>query len=115
VVHLWRNQGPEQRSAVSQEIDSTRESVLVARLSGDDEAENVLAAQWRRRFSALVNRAPRAGAELEAVLNDDLRPLLPSPDQEQVFTVTQTIHAGRDAYVSGRDMTIFRGQTINER
>ena len=53
-------------------------------------------------------------AELQDFLQE-IRPLLPDQDQERVITVQQQIHAGRDAYVAGRDMNIFGGQTINER
>ncbi len=115
LVRLWQNEGPEQRSAVSEEIDATRESVLAARDCDDEEAEHKLVAQWHRRLSGLAGKSPRAGAEIETVLNEDLRPLLSSPDQEGILTIQQTIHGGRDAYVVGRDQTIFRGQTINER
>jgi hypothetical protein len=115
LVRLWRHEDPEQVSVVEEEIHATRESVLVAKDRDDDEAERRLAAQWHRRFSALASRTPWAGDEIEATLNQFLRPLLSSPDQEGVTTIQQTISAGRDAYAAGRDMTIFRGQTINER
>jgi NAD(P)-dependent dehydrogenase (short-subunit alcohol dehydrogenase family) len=115
LVRLWRHEDPEQVSAVDEEIQATRESALAAMDLDDDEAERRLAAQWHRRFSALASRAPWVGDEIEATLNKYLRPLLSSPDQEGITTIQQTIVAGRDAYVAGRDQTLFRGQTINDR
>ena len=115
VVRLWRREDPERQSAVSQEVDATRRSVLAARATNDETAEQRLAAQWHRQLSGLAGRSPEASAELQDFLDQEIRPLLPDQDQEHVITVQQQIHAGRDAYVAGRDMNIFGGQTINER
>jgi hypothetical protein len=114
LVRLWRRKDPGETTAISHEIDATRISVLAARDSDDDAAEERLAAQWHRRFSALVGKSPETSAELQDVLDEDLSPLLSSPEQDHIFTVGQHIQAGRDTYVAGRDMTVRRDQTINE-
>jgi hypothetical protein len=116
LVRLWRNENQEQQSAVSREIVATRKQALAAREANDDAAEERLAAQWHRQFSGLIDRSPEASAELEAALEQDIRPLLTDPDQDQVFVTQQQIRAGRDAYVTGAgNVNIFQGQTINER
>jgi len=97
---------------VTEEILETRQRALAAAESQDETAQRRLTAEWHYRFFVLTARSPEKVAELMAVLEQELGPLLSSPDQERVTAVQQTIHAGGDVYAAG---AIFRGQTINDR
>jgi hypothetical protein len=52
-----------------------------------------------------VRRMIRKALEADPGMLADVRSILPGPSAS---TVTQQVRAGRDAYVSGRDMTINR-------
>lgn len=47
----------------------------------------------------------RKALDQDSAMLEDVRSILPEPPAS---TVTQTVQAGRDAYVSGRDMTVNR-------
>jgi|HubBroStandDraft_6_1064221.scaffolds.fasta_scaffold595591_1 hypothetical protein len=55
--------------------------------------------------AAVVRWAMRQALEADATMLEEVRAMLTSA---QGVSVKQSIHAGRDAYVSGRDMTINR-------
>lgn len=110
-VTLWRRVHPERVPAIEAELEEVRGEVLTARQAADQQAEDALAEEWRRKLARLVAADPAIGAEIQQVLDQVWKPLLPESDQVRVQHITQRATASGQGrvYQAGRD------QTINER
>jgi hypothetical protein len=84
----------------------------VAAQAGDDAgAVSALAASWDQRLRKLMETDPDVTAELQAVLEDVLMPVLGPADRRQVANIIMTAsasgegrvyQAGRDQWISGQ-------------
>jgi hypothetical protein len=109
---LWRRTHPERVAAIDGELAEVRGEVLAAREAGDGSAEQDLAAEWalklKRLLSAGESGDPGLRDELERIVDEDLRPLLPPAEQARITQITMTAKAsghGR-VYQAGRDQRI---------
>lgn len=112
VGQLWRRVHPERVAAIDGDLVEVRSEVLAAREGGDGSTEQDLAAEWalklRRLLTAGEGSDPGLRDELQRVLDEELKPLLPPSEQARVTQITMTAHAsghGR-VYQAGRDQRI---------
>ncbi|WP_146778999.1 hypothetical protein [Actinomadura craniellae] len=110
-VKLWRRVYPDRAEAVEAELEEVRGEVLAARRDGDEDAEQELVADWRRRLARLVAADPAVGAEIQQVLDQVWKPLLPANEQPG----TQNVSMNATAKDRGRVYMAGRDQTINEK
>jgi hypothetical protein len=108
---LWRRVFPARVAAVEAELEEVRGEVLAARRAGDRQAEEALAGEWQRRLARLVAADPGIGAEVQRVLDQVWKPLLPPAEQVRVQQVTMQATASGQ----GRVYQAARDQTITER
>ncbi|MEU6973977.1 hypothetical protein ACIRYZ_36525 [Kitasatospora sp. NPDC101155] len=104
---LWGKVHPERAAAVVAELEETRGEVLTARESGDEQAEQELIGDWRRRLARLLREGdPQLADELRRLL-DELAPHLPETGSGSGGT-TVNVNASDNAraYVAGRDLHI---------
>ncbi|MEV4365298.1 hypothetical protein ACWEPL_30035 [Nonomuraea sp. NPDC004186] len=107
-VALWRRFRPDQADAVEIELAEVRTQVLAARCDGDDDTERALAGSWQVRLAQLLRADPALAEELRRVLDEDLTPVLPQAEQEQIASIVMKATAsghGR-VYQAGRDQHI---------
>lgn len=107
-VGLWRRVHPERVPAVEAELEEVRGEVLAARQAGDQEAEDALAGEWRRRLARLVAADPGVGTELQQLLDQVWKPLLGEDERAQLQHISMQATAsghGR-VYQAGRDQSI---------
>lgn len=107
-VGLWRRVHPERIPAVEAELEEVRGEVLAARQAGDQEAEDALAGEWRRRLVRLVAADPGAGAEIGRMLDQVWKPLLGEDERARVqhISIQATVSGHGRVYQAGRDQTI---------
>jgi hypothetical protein len=112
VSQLWRRMHPERVAAIDGELAEVRSEVLAAREAGDESAEQDLVDEWalklRRLLTAGESSDPGMRDELQRVLDEELRPLLPPSEQARVTQITMTAHASGHGriYQAGRDQHI---------
>ncbi|MEC3994465.1 hypothetical protein VSR01_13365 [Actinacidiphila sp. DG2A-62] len=70
VVAIWRGVHPERAESVADELAQTREELLAARSSDDQQTEIELQVEWRGRIRRLLLADPNSAEELRALLND---------------------------------------------
>ncbi|GIH51656.1 hypothetical protein SAMN05421833_12966 [Microbispora rosea] len=108
VVALWQRARPERALAIEAELEETRAEVVTARQSGDRQAEQELVGDWQRKLRRLLAADPQLGDELRRILDQELAPLLPAPEQSRIRDITMTATArghGR-VFQAGRDQHI---------
>ncbi|MER5209364.1 hypothetical protein ABT063_01880 [Streptomyces sp. NPDC002838] len=111
VVELWRRAHPERVPAIEGELAEVREEVLTARNDQNDQAEESLAADWRRRLDRLVRANPELAKELKRLLDEQLAPLLsPQGGPSGPGSRTNIAHTGNNSRViqATGDITIGR-------
>ncbi|MFD7417077.1 hypothetical protein ACFVZ3_02785 [Kitasatospora purpeofusca] len=111
VVSLWQRVHPERADTVRAELGEVRTELLAARAAGDEEAEEGLAVDWRRRLQRLLASDPSLTAELRRIIDEELSPLLPPAPAAAAGPVitmranasgnSTVIQAGHDAHVTG--------------
>ena len=108
VVALWRRARPERALAIEAELEETRAEVVTARQSGDRQAEQELVGDWQRKLRRLLAADPQLGDELRRILDQELAPLLPAPEQSRIRDITMTATASGHGRVfqAGRDQHI---------
>lgn len=109
-VALWRRGNPARADGVADELDATRDDLLAARQTGDDQTEDELREEWTGRVRRLLREEPAVADELRHLLAE-LEPLLP---EAQVVAPTQT-HMTAEATGNGRVYQAGRDQHITER
>ncbi|MEV0259877.1 hypothetical protein AB0I49_00825 [Streptomyces sp. NPDC050617] len=108
VVAWWRRVRPEEAEEVDAALAQVRPRVLAARQAGDTADEEALVSDWRVRLERLVRADQRLAQELRTLLDDELTPALPAPEQSRVESLVMKASAsghGR-VYQAGRDQHI---------
>ncbi|MFF0430764.1 hypothetical protein ACFYU9_00865 [Streptomyces sp. NPDC004327] len=97
---LWQRVRPDRAPAVSAELESSREDLVRARATGDQETEAEVRAEWQGRIRRLLAAHPELAEDLRTLLADV------SPGAPAVPQVTQHATAsGRSrVYQAGRDL-----------
>ena len=109
MVALWRRFQPARAEAVGDELDATREDLLLARQSGDTDVEGELTAEWQGRVRRLLTAQPEVADELRRILAE-----LTAQVPEQPSAVGET-RMRAEASGSGRVYQAGRDQHITER
>ncbi|WP_260859541.1 hypothetical protein [Streptomyces cupreus] len=105
VVALWRRFQPARAEAVSDELEATREDLLLARESGDTETEAELTAEWQARVRRLLLAQPEVAAELRRIL-DELEPHRPQQQTTVDVRLRAEVSGSGRVYQAGRDQHI---------
>ncbi len=108
IGQLWRRVHPERVAAIDGELAEVRGEVLAAREAGDGNAEQDLSADWARKLQRLLAADPGLRDELQRLLDQELRPLLPAAEQTRITQITMTAEASGQGrvYQAGRDQHI---------
>ncbi|MFI6706149.1 hypothetical protein ACIBF7_06955 [Nonomuraea sp. NPDC050478] len=108
VAALWRRVHPERALAIEAELEETRAEAVVAHQSGDRQAEQELVGDWQRKLRRLLAADPLLGDELRRILDQELAPLLPAPEQSRIrdITMTATAYGHGQVFQAGRDQHI---------
>ncbi|WP_455362479.1 hypothetical protein [Streptomyces sp. SYSU K21746] len=104
MVALWRRFQPGRADGIGDELDATRDDVLLARESGDEESEAELAAEWQGRLRRLLAAQPEVAVELRRIL-DELAPARPEERPAGIQLRAEASGSGR-VYQAGRDQHI---------
>lgn len=106
VVALWQRFQPARAESVGDELETTREDLLLAREAGDEESEAELAAEWQGRLRRLLLARPEVADELRRLLAE-LTPQLPQ-QQPLIGEIQLRAEASGSArvYQAGRDQHI---------
>ncbi len=108
VVELWRRVQPERVPTVEAELIDTHRAVVAARRAGDAEVEEEWAEVWRSKLRVLLRTHPGLAADLQRLVDEELRPALPPAEQTRIGQVEMKASAtgsGR-VYQAGRDQHI---------
>ncbi|MFI7410327.1 hypothetical protein ACIBU0_16855 [Streptomyces sp. NPDC049627] len=108
VVALWQRFQPARAESVGDELEATREDLLLAREAGDEASEAELAAEWQGRLRRLLLARPEVAEELRRLLAE-LTPQLPQQP------LIGEIHLRAEASGSARVYQAGRDQHITER
>ncbi len=73
IAALWRKPHPERVPAIEADLEEVRVEVLTARKAADQQTEEELAVEWRRRLGRLVAADPELAEELRRIV-DRLNP-----------------------------------------
>ncbi|MFC4493269.1 hypothetical protein ACFPA8_03860 [Streptomyces ovatisporus] len=103
IAALWRRVRPERADGVASELGATREDLLAAQSSGDEDAVQELQAEWRSRVRRLLREQPEVADELRRLLDG-----IAAEADTATVTVTQHATASGQArvYQAGRDQHI---------
>ncbi|MDK1472597.1 hypothetical protein QNO07_04000 [Streptomyces sp. 549] len=110
-VGLWRRVHPERTRAIEDELEEVRAELLAARAAGQSDVEEGLAEDWQRRLRRLLRDDPNLRDELQRVLDEEWRPMLPADAQDRLTTITMNATASGRArvYQAGGNQTIHEG------
>ncbi|WP_181764078.1 hypothetical protein [Streptomyces albidus (ex Kaewkla and Franco 2022)] len=102
VANVWRRVHPERADAVTAELAATREDLLAAETSGDEEVAQELQAEWAGRIRRLLMAQPEVAEELRRLLNE----LAPGAAPTQTVMQHATASGQARVYQAGRDQHI---------
>lgn len=111
IARLWRRASPKRAQTIAAELEKTHTEAVAAQRGGDAGAVGALAEGWDQRLRKLMEADPDVTAELQAVLEDVLMPVLGPADRQQVASIIMTAsasgegrvyQAGRDQWISGQ-------------
>ncbi|MER5830691.1 hypothetical protein ABT116_07605 [Streptomyces sp. NPDC002130] len=108
LVSLWQRFQPDRAEAVGGELEATREDLLLARRTGDDDTESELTAEWQARVRRLLVARPEVADELRRILAE----LSPQPPEAQSVV---EVRLRAEVSGSGRVYQAGRDQNITER
>lgn len=108
LVAWWRRVRPEQADEVDSALAEARPQILAARESDNAVAEEVLVSDWQVRLQRLLLAEPRLADELRRLLDEEITPVLPAPEQARAGSVAMTATASKKGrvYMAGRDQHI---------
>ncbi|QKV93217.1 hypothetical protein HUT19_16830 [Streptomyces sp. NA02950] len=106
ITRLWQRIQPQRAENISAELTASREDVLVATESDDQEMLNELRAQWEGQLRRLFLAHPAAAGELRRLL-DELSPAdaagRPAIGQHATASGQARVYqAGRDQHITER-------------
>lgn len=100
---LWRRHRPQQAEAVEGELDAAHAELTSAAAAEAGKLQRArLEGRWQGRLERLLEEAAEAAADVRRTT--DLLAGLAAASASQ--SVVQHVTAGRDAYTSGRDLTV---------
>lgn len=103
IAALWRKPHPERVPAIEADLEEVRAEVLTARKAADQQTEEELAVEWRRRLGRLVAADPELAEELRRIVDG----LTPRADEGGAPGVMIARASGRASlFQSGRDMHV---------
>ncbi|MFF1647632.1 hypothetical protein [Streptomyces sp. NPDC058240] len=107
-VALWRRTRPDRAAHIGAELDVLRAQVLAAREADDEDTEQALTGAWRLCFQQVIEADPAFAAELRALLDDHLGPVLPQDERPETGPVVMKAEAHDNAkvFMAGRDQHI---------
>ncbi|MFJ4873344.1 hypothetical protein [Streptomyces sp. NPDC088757] len=100
LVGLWQRVRPDRASAISAELESTREELLRAEEMGDPETQSEIRAEWQGRIRRLLSAHPQLADDLRELLGEAARDESASP----VVTQRATASGHARVYQAGGDM-----------
>ncbi|MGH3309097.1 MAG: hypothetical protein ACRDP3_00650 [Streptomyces sp.] len=103
ITQLWRRIQPHRAEAVAAELEISREDIVAARTTDDQETLSELSSQWQGRFRRLLVARPEAAEELHRLL-DELGP--PATAAGPAITQQGTASGQARIYQAGRDQHI---------
>ena len=103
---LWQRMQPGRAETIASELEATREDVLTASATDDQQTLDELRAQWQGQLRRLLLARPRAAVELRTLL-DELDPTggATAPPITQHGTASghaRVYQAGRDQHINER-------------
>lgn len=102
VASLWRRLNPGRAEAVEAELDATREDLLAAQQSGDEDTVRELQSEWQGRMRRFLAARPDVAEDLRHLLGE----LDPGRDAAQAVTQHATASGHARIYQAGRDQRI---------
>lgn len=105
ISSLWRRGHADRAEAVAAELDATREDLLAAMASGDQDVEEELQAEWQGRIRRLLTARPEVAEDLRTLLDEFGRRAETAPAATQIATASghgRVYQAGRDQHISER-------------
>jgi hypothetical protein len=103
LTRLWRRVQPHRAEILAAELEASREDVLAACATGDQQTLDELRQQWQGQLRRLLAVRPDAAAELRGLL-DELGPEGAAPEVPVTQHATASGHAR--VYQAGRDQHI---------
>nr|WP_202462125.1 hypothetical protein [Streptomyces sp. SID8374] len=105
IVFLWRREHAERAEAVTAELEATREDLLAALATGDQEVEGELQAEWQGRIRRFLMARPEVAEHLRRLLAEFGPPTATAPGAIQHATASdhaRIYQAGRDRHIHER-------------
>ncbi|MEW2295404.1 hypothetical protein ABZ719_22320 [Streptomyces sp. NPDC006743] len=111
VLVLWQRTRPDRVPSVAGRLAEVREDVRAAREIDDRQAEEALALEWAPQLQQLLTADPALRQELQRVLDEVLRPLLPPDAAARRDGVRMQARGGHHSriYQANGDMTFNGG------
>lgn len=103
---LWRRARPDGAEAVEDELSEARDELIEARKAQDEQAEQDLVGEWRRRFGRLVAGDPELVAELRSLVEQTLSTL---PEQRRTTVLHANVSDHGQAFQAVGDQHIAFG------